>query len=197
MHVVGEEPDAALSALRWFSLLKTSKGTLSSPFWCLCQNLPLAIYTLIKLYYTKASGDQASSDSGSKSSHPEVMNPSIAHSSQMQSFNILQMFFYCIAGSRVSKMECSSVHVCMCVCVCVQLCPTLCNHKDCSPPGSSVHRILQARILERVATSLSRGSSWPRDRTHISSVSCSGRQVLYHSTTCIAGSRVSDARLGI
>ena len=40
-----------------------------------------------------------------------------------------------------------------------QLCPTLCNPVDCSPPGSSVHGILQARILEWVAISFSRGSS--------------------------------------
>ena len=39
---------------------------------------------------------------------------------------------------------------------------------DCSPPGSSVHEISQARILEWVAISSSRGSSWPRDQTHIS-----------------------------
>ena len=46
--------------------------------------------------------------------------------------------------------------VCMCVCVCVaQLCPTLCDPMDCSPSGSSVHRILQARILEWVAISFS------------------------------------------
>ena len=38
-------------------------------------------------------------------------------------------------------------------------CPTLCNPKDCSPPGSSVHRILQAKILEWVAISFSKGSS--------------------------------------
>ena len=41
----------------------------------------------------------------------------------------------------------------------------LCNPMDCSPPGSSVNGILQARILEWVANSFSRGSSWPRDRT--------------------------------
>ena len=41
--------------------------------------------------------------------------------------------------------------------------PTLCNPVDCSPPGSSVHGILQARILEWVAVSFSRGSSQPRD----------------------------------
>ena len=40
-----------------------------------------------------------------------------------------------------------------------QSCPTLCHPMDCSPPGSSVHGILQARILEWVAISFSRGSS--------------------------------------
>ena len=51
-----------------------------------------------------------------------------------------------------------------------QSCPTLCNPVDCSPPGSSVHGILQARILEWVAISFSRGSSWPRDRTQVSCI---------------------------
>ena len=49
-----------------------------------------------------------------------------------------------------------------------QSCPTLCDPMDCSPPNSSVHGILQARILEWVAMPSSRGSSRPRDRTHIS-----------------------------
>ena len=44
-------------------------------------------------------------------------------------------------------------------------CLTLCNTVDCSPPGSSVHGISQARVLEWVAISCSRGSSRPRDRT--------------------------------
>ena len=48
----------------------------------------------------------------------------------------------------------------------LQLCPTLCDPKDCSPPGSSVHGILQARILQWVAISFSRGSFLPRDQTH-------------------------------
>ena len=55
---------------------------------------------------------------------------------------------------------------------------------DCSPPGSSVHGISQARILEWVATSHSRGSSWPRDWTCIFCVSCIDWQILYHCTTC-------------
>ena len=44
-------------------------------------------------------------------------------------------------------------------------CVRLCNSMDCSPPGSSIHGILQARILERVALPSSRGSSQPSDRT--------------------------------
>ena len=48
-----------------------------------------------------------------------------------------------------------------------QSCPTLCDPMDCSLPGSSVHRIFQARVLEWVAISFSRGSSQPRDRTQV------------------------------
>ena len=66
--------------------------------------------------------------------------------------------------------------VCMCVLV-AQLCLTLCNSMDCSPPGSSVHGILLARILEWAATSSSRGSSQPRNQT---CVSYTGRQIPYH-----------------
>ena len=54
----------------------------------------------------------------------------------------------------------SSVNVAV---VSTQSCPALCKPRDCSPPGSSVHGILQARILEWVATPFSRGSSKPRD----------------------------------
>ena len=49
-----------------------------------------------------------------------------------------------------------------------QSCLTLCDPMDCSPPGSSVHGILQARILEWVAFSSSRASSLPRDTTKVS-----------------------------
>ena len=51
-------------------------------------------------------------------------------------------------------------------------CSTLCDPMDCRPPGSSVHGISQARILEWVAISVSRASSWSRDQTHVSCVSC-------------------------
>ena len=54
----------------------------------------------------------------------------------------------------------------------LQSCPTLCDPMDCTPPGSSVHRMLQVRILEWVAMPSSRGSSWPKDQTCISFNSC-------------------------
>ena len=53
-----------------------------------------------------------------------------------------------------------------------QSCLTLRDPVDFSPPGSSVHEILQAGILEWVAISFSRGSSWPRDQTHLSCIAC-------------------------
>ena len=55
-------------------------------------------------------------------------------------------------------------------CEVTQSCPTLCCPMDCSPPGSSIHGIFQARILEWIAISFSRGSSQPRDRTLVSCI---------------------------
>ena len=75
-------------------------------------------------------------------------------------------------GSRVSQ-----VNISLPACVLVtQLCAILCNPMDCSPPGSSVHEIFRARILEWVAIPFSRGSSQPRNQTQ---VSC--RQILLPS----------------
>ena len=51
-----------------------------------------------------------------------------------------------------------------------QLCPILCNPMNCSPPGSFLHGILQARILEWVAIAFSRASSRPRDQTWVSCI---------------------------
>ena len=69
----------------------------------------------------------------------------------------------------------SALHACQVA----QLCPTLRPYGP-QPSGSSVHGILQARILEWVAISSSRGSFQPRDRTRLSYVSRTGGQVLYH-----------------
>ena len=66
-------------------------------------------------------------------------------------------------------------HAC-CYCSVAKSCLTLCNPMVYSPPGSFVHGISQARILEWVTISFSWGSSWSRDQTH---VSCIGRWILY------------------
>ena len=59
-------------------------------------------------------------------------------------------------------------YICCSCCLATKLFLTLCDPVDSSPLGCSVHGISQARILEWVAISFSRGSSWPRDKTHIS-----------------------------
>ena len=83
--------------------------------------------------------------------------------------------------------------VCVCVCVCVYrkekedvfVCSSLsrvwifCHPMDSGPPGSSVHGISQARILEWVVISFSRGFSLPRDRTCLFCVSSTGRQIFF------------------
>ena len=71
----------------------------------------------------------------------------------------------------------STCYPCLCACSLAQSCSTLFDPMDCSPPGSSIHGISQARILEWVAISSSRGSSRPRDQICIS---CIGRWILYH-----------------
>ena len=64
----------------------------------------------------------------------------------------------------------------------IQLCSTPCNPMDSlwSPPGPSVH--LQARILQWIAMTSSRGSFPSRDQTHVSCISCIGRLILFHCT---------------
>ena len=59
---------------------------------------------------------------------------------------------------------------CCTVSLVTQPCPTLHDPTDCSPPGSSVRGMFQARVLEWVAFPFSRGSSQPRDRTQVSRI---------------------------
>ena len=68
-------------------------------------------------------------------------------------------------------------------CMHAHSCLTHCNPVDYSPQGSSVHKIFQARILEWVAISFSRESSWLTDQIQVPFVSCIGRQSLYYCTT--------------
>ena len=81
--------------------------------------------------------------------------------------NVFEIFFK-------NCVRCS-IHVAVWLLSCVWLFVT--PWTVCSPPGSSVHRVSQARILEWVAISFSRGSSLPKDQTCIS---CIGRWILYH-----------------
>ena len=73
---------------------------------------------------------------------------------------ISQTFMLCFP---LLKMVCVYIFV-------TQSCPALWNLIDCSPPGSSDHGILQARILEWIAISFSRASSQPRDQTRVSCI---------------------------
>ena len=95
-------------------------------------------------------------------------------------------FFFCfvlfccccfLSVSSVFFYACFHVSHTECVLSCFSW---LCDPMDCSLQGSSVDRILQARILEWVAMPSFRGSSWPMDRTCVPYVSCIGRRVLYH-----------------
>ena len=83
--------------------------------------------------------------------------------------------FYCLDPYHIplSDYMCSVVRSCL----------TLCSHMYCSLAGSSAHGIIQARILEWGAISYSRGSSWPRNRTCVYCISCTGRLILYSSAT--------------
>ena len=87
----------------------------------------------------------------------------------------------CIPGRRFNLWATREARMCVCMCVnWLQSCPTLHDPMGYSLPGSSVHGIFQTRILEWVAMPCSRGSSWSRDRTHVSYVSCICKQVLCH-----------------
>ena len=91
---------------------------------------------------------------------------------------LLDLWYYLVPGK--TQQVWITFFFCLCYCLCelflsccifVELLSRIwlfCNPMDCSPPGSSVHGISQARILEWAAVSLSRGSSWPRDWTRVS-----------------------------
>ena len=74
---------------------------------------------------------------------------------------------FTLSGWPSGKFWSSRITMHVCMCSVAQACPTLCDPMDCSPPGSSRHEILQARLLEWGAIPSSRGSSQPKDRTHV------------------------------
>ena len=78
------------------------------------------------------------------------------------------MVMSAIRSSLSQMREGDLLLICCCCCSVAKSCPTLCNPVDYCLPGSSVHGISQARLLEWVAISFSRRSSWPRDQTQVS-----------------------------
>ena len=94
--------------------------------------------------------------------------------------------FLCLIGSLVIlifNFILISIEVCVCMCSVAQSRLTLCHPIKCGLTASSVHGISQARILEWVVISSSRGSSWPTDWTFISCVPLLIRWILYYSAT--------------
>ena len=83
------------------------------------------------------------------------------------SFLICLSPWFLICLEQASKLSCSAMF-------------DFCDPLNCSPPGSSVHGIFQARILEWVAISFPKGSSQTRDQTHISCVSCIADRFFTH-----------------
>ena len=95
---------------------------------------------------------------------------------------------YNIVLVSVMQQWCSFINVYVCVCA-TQSCPTLCDPMDYTPTGSSVHGILQARILAWLAIPFSRGSSQPRGWTQV--LHC--RRILYHLNH--QGSSIQEVQL--
>ena len=96
---------------------------------------------------------------------------------------------FCFLSHIVSFSSIHQISLCLTLletCMCAksfQACLILCNLVDCGPPVSSVHGILQARILEWGAVPSSRGSLQPRDQTYLSYVSFISRQFFTTSTS--------------
>ena len=82
---------------------------------------------------------------------------------------VTNQHIFCIDRKKVLKNQ---VDILLCCAKSLQSCPTLCDPMDYSLPGSSVHGILQARILEWVAMPSFRESSQPSNWTHVFCVSC-------------------------
>ena len=98
----------------------------------------------------------------------DPLEKGIAHHSSILAWRIQPRILARLSNFHLPPPPCPP-QVCM-YAKSLQLCPTLCDLVNCSPPGSSVHGILQERILEWVSISFSRGSSWPGNWTQVSCI---------------------------
>ena len=126
-----------------------------------------------------------------KDQHCKIFFPRDRSANSMlakQKGNTDPLIYGFLSHLKISWIQCKVIYIYlhakyisrMCCCLVTKLCPTLLPTMNCRPQDSSVHRVSQARILEWVAISFSKGSSLPGDQTHIS---CTGRWVLYHWAT--------------
>ena len=187
--------DSQLSAISLFSGPAATCPTLCMCLWmdhvCLEASLCKALRVLSSKTAppcTPTSLSGLSSQSLQKHSLPTLSSPSAKQPAGPARALVLPCLSYCLFLSLLTahphlhrlratvhlRWQAKTVsagshlpHVCMHAKL-LQWPPTLCTPMDQSPPGSSVHGILQARILEWVAVSSCRGSSQPRDRTHVS-----------------------------
>ena len=116
--------------------------------------------------------------------------------------NVLSSNFKLIAltakflTSLLEKYHSDLSNLILCFVLVSQSCPTLFHPVDSIPPGSPVHGILQARILEWVASSFSRGSFWPRDWTQVSHIACTLPTLLPQCSHIASHSACSVGDLG-
>ena len=99
---------------------------------------------------------------------PLLVNYHIHHIPYLSPFCVWRHLNSILLANFNHTIQCYQLCVGVCGCSIFQSCPTLCNPADCSPPGSSVHGILQVRMLEWLAISFSRGASQPRDGNCVS-----------------------------
>ena len=88
-----------------------------------------------------------------------------------------------VSSKQIARWRHKFSHISLNYCCCCSVaksCSALCSPMGYRMPGPSVHGVFQARTLEWIAISFSRGSSWTKDWTH---VSCVGRQILHHWAT--------------
>ena len=119
---------------------------------------------------------------------PEVWQLSLSLQSQLYansfqyswSINVSLVWILLWICCNILLVSSFNYYDCLCEC---SPCLTLCDPTDSSPPDSSVHGIFYTRILEWVAISYFRGSSWTRDWTCVSCISYTGKEIFYHWAT--------------
>ena len=136
------------------------------------ENVPMHTCTILTMYYGGRLGKEPGLELNALGASSKA--------SLMVTLIMFSMVGWWQVGIPASKGQSYRFEVYAAATKSLQSCLTLCDPMDCNQPGSSVHVILQARILEWVSISFSRWSFWPRDRTHVSCVSCIAGEFFTH-----------------